>query len=51
MNKILPLVFAISFTTAPVLAWGEGECSFPDKNKESQDETVEQVNSSDFADR
>ena len=51
MNKILPLVFAISFTTAPVFAWGEGGCSLFDKNKESQDETVEQVNSSDSTDR
>ena len=48
MNKILPLVFAFSFSAAPVLAWGEGGCS---KNKESQDETVEQVDSSDSTDR
>ena len=46
MNKILPLVFALSFTTAPVLAWGEGGCSFSKKNKQSQDETIEQVESS-----
>ena len=51
MNKILPLVFAFSFSAAPVLAWGEGGCTFSDKNKESQDETVEQVDSSDSADR
>ena len=47
MNKILPLILAFSFTTAPVLAWGEGGCSLSNKNKASQDETVEQVDSSD----
>ena len=46
MNKILPVVFAISFTAAPVLAWDEGGCSFSMKNKQSQDETIEQVESS-----
>ena len=51
MNKTLPLVFALSFMTAPVLAWGEGGCVFSNKNKASQDETVEQVDSSDFSDR
>ena len=51
MNKILPLVFAISFTTAPVLAWGEGGCSFSKKNKQSQDETIEQVESSGPSDK
>ena len=51
MNKILPLVLALSFTTAPVLAWGEGGCSLSNKNKASQNETVEQVDSSDSAGR
>ncbi len=51
MNKVLPLVFALSFTTAPVLAWGEGGCSLSNKNNPSQDETVEQVNSSDSSKR
>ena len=51
MNKILPLVFALFFMTAPVLAWGEGGCSLSNKNKASQDETVEQVDSSDSTDR
>ena len=51
MNKILPLVFAFSFSTAPVLAWGEGGCSLSNKNKASQDETVEQVDSSYSTDR
>ena len=51
MNKILPIVVAISFTTAPVLAWGEGGCSLSSKDKASQDETVEQVDSSDSTDR
>ena len=51
MHKTLPLVFAISFMTAPVMAWGEGGCSLSNKNKASQDETVEQVDSSDSAAR
>ena len=51
MNNILPLVFALSFATSPVLALGEGGCSLSNKNKASQDETVEQVDSSDSSDR
>ena len=51
MNKILPLVFVLSVTAAPVLALGEGGCSFSKKNKASQDEAIEQVDSSDFTDR
>ena len=51
MNKILLLVFAISFTSAPVLAWGEAGCSLSNKNREIQDETVELVDSSDSTDR
>ena len=51
MNKILPLVFALYFTTDPVWALGEGGCSLSNKNKASQDETVEQVDSSDSTDR
>ncbi len=51
MNKILPLVFVLSFTTAPVLSWDEGGCSLSNKNKASQDETIEQVDSSDSTDR
>ena len=47
MNKTLPLVYAHSFMTAPVMAWGEGGCALSNKNKASQDETVEQVDSSD----
>ena len=47
MNKILHLVLAVSFTTAPVLAWGEGGCSFSNKYKASQGETVDQVDDSD----
>ena len=50
MNKILPLVFAFSFTTAPVLAWGEGGCSLSNENKSSQDEIVEQVDGSESTD-
>ena len=41
MDKILPLLFALTVMTAPVLAWGEGGCSLSNKNKASQDETVE----------
>ena len=51
MNKILTLVFALFFTTSPVLSWGEGGCSLSKKNKASQDEMVEQVDSSDSTDR
>ena len=47
MNKILPLVFAFSFTIAPVFAWGEGGCSLSNQNKTNHDETVEQVDGSD----
>ncbi len=49
MNKILPLVLALPFTTTPVLAWGEVECSLTNKKKTSQDQTFEQVDSSDFS--
>ncbi len=51
MNKFLPLVFSLSFITAPILAWGEGGCSLSNKNKASQDETVEQVDSSDSSEK
>ena len=51
MNKILHLVFALSFTIAPVMALGEAGCSLSNKNKASQDEKVEQVDSSDSTDR
>ena len=50
MNKILPLVFAFSLFTAPVLAWGEGGCSLSNENKVNQDEIIEQVDSSDSSD-
>ena len=51
MNKILPLLFAVSVAAAPVLAWGEGGCSLSNKNKASEVETVEQVDSSDSTNR
>ena len=51
MNKILTLVFPLSLTTAPVFAWGEGGYSLSNKNKASQDETVEQVDSFESTDR
>ena len=43
MNKIFPVVFALSFMVSPALAWGEGGCSFSKKDKASQNETIEQV--------
>ena len=51
MYKILSLVVSLSVTTAPVLAWGEGGCSLSNKNKESQDETIDQIDNSDSSDR
>ena len=51
MNKTLPLVFALSFTTDPVSVWAEGGCSLFYKNKASHDETVQQVDSSDSTNR
>ena len=46
MNKILPLVCTLSVTAAPVLAWGEGGCSFSKKNKAIQEENIEQLEKS-----
>ena len=46
--RILPLVFLLSFMTAPALAWGEGGCPFSKMNKLTQDATIEQVENSDF---
>ena len=51
MNKILTLVFDLSFTTAPVLAWTKGGCYLSSKNKASQDEMVEQFDNSDSTDK
>ena len=51
MNKILPLVFALSVITTPLLAWGEGGCALSNMNKTSQDDSVEQVDISDSYDR
>tara|TARA_Y100001968_G_scaffold310541_1_gene331596 strand:- start:585 stop:740 length:156 start_codon:yes stop_codon:yes gene_type:complete len=51
MIKILPVVFTLYITVAPVLAWGEGGCSFSKKNNASQDEIIEQVESSDSFDK
>ena len=50
MNNILPLALDFPFTTTPSLAWGDGGCSLPNKNKASQNETLEQVDSSDSTD-
>ena len=51
MFKILPLVWPLSVTTAPVLALGEGGCSLSNKNKASQVENIEQIDNSDSSDR
>ena len=50
MNKILPLALDFPFTTTHSLAWGDGGCSLSNKNKISQDETVEPFDISDFTD-
>ncbi len=46
MDKMLILVFAISFTGAPALAIGEDGCNLLKKNEASQNRTIEQVYSS-----
>ena len=51
MNKIIPLVFTLFVMTAPVLAWDESRCSLSNKNNASQDEIVEQIDSSDSSER
>ncbi len=51
MNKTLPLLLTLFVQVSPVMAWGEGGCSFSKNNKASQDETVEKVDSSDAFDR
>ena len=51
MNKILPIGFNLSITMAPVLSWGEGGFFFSNKNKESQGETIRQVESPDSSDK
>tara|TARA_Y100001968_G_C19309050_1_gene693163 strand:- start:184 stop:318 length:135 start_codon:yes stop_codon:yes gene_type:complete len=43
-------MFVLSFATSPVLGWGKGGCFLSDKNKASQDETVEQVDGYDAND-
>ena len=51
MNKILPVVFALSVTEAPVFACCEGGCSFSKKDNASQDETIKQVEDTDSSDK
>ena len=51
MNIISPIIATLYVTAAPVLAWGEGGCSLFKKNKASQDDAIEQVDSSDSIDR
>ena len=51
MYKVLSLVLSLAVTTSPVLAWGEGGCSLSNKNKASQDETIDQIDNSDSSDR
>ena len=46
MQKIFPLVFALSLNIAPALAWGEGGCSFSKKHKSTTEATTEQVENS-----
>ena len=48
LQRTLPLVFAFSINAAPVLAWGEGRCSFSNikQIKEVSTEHVENSNSS-----
>tara|TARA_B100001029_G_C14722579_1_gene265924 strand:+ start:236 stop:370 length:135 start_codon:yes stop_codon:yes gene_type:complete len=42
----------LAIASSPVLAWGERECSFSKKNKESQDVTIiEQVENSESSDK
>ena len=48
VKKVLPLVFALSISAGPVLAWGwggEGDCPFS-KNKSNQQAKTEQVEES-----
>ena len=51
MYKILSLVLSLAVTTAPVLAWSVGGSSLSNKNKASQNETIEQIDSPDSSDR
>ena len=51
MNKILPVVFVLSVTLTLVLAWSEVDAPFSKKNKASQYETNDQVESSDSSDK
>ena len=51
MNKILHVVFALSVSVSPVLAWGEGGCSFSKKDKASQVENIDQVENNDSSDK
>ena len=46
MQKSLLLVFAFSIIASPILAWGEGGCSFSKKNKAIQEENIEQLEKS-----
>tara|TARA_B100001250_G_scaffold400054_1_gene410152 strand:- start:693 stop:848 length:156 start_codon:yes stop_codon:yes gene_type:complete len=50
MQKILPLVFAVSVSSSSVLAWGEGGCSLSKKNKTSKEATTEKIEKSDYSD-
>ena len=46
MKKIFPLVFALSISAGPVLAWRGGDCPFS-KDKSNQETKTEQVEESD----
>ncbi len=45
MNKILALAFALSMATAPVLAWGSGDCPYSknNTNQETSNEKTEKT--------
>ena len=48
MKKVLPLVFALSISAGPALAWGwggKGDCPFS-KDKSNQETKTEQVEES-----
>ena len=51
MKIILPEVYALSIKVDPLLGWDEGGGSFSKKNKASQYETIEQVESSDSSNK
>ncbi len=45
LKKILPLFFILSISASPVLAWGNGDCSYS-KKRVSQETTSENMEKS-----